>query len=170
MNGRLAARVLLCMVLAGVSGALLSCKSAPRGPLAVTDGMKITMDYTITLPDKSVALSTASKAPISFIQGKHENWPSLEIALAGMRAGEKKIIALTADQAAGSYDENKRRTVKLEQLPLGTKVGTKVRSSKNGEIARVLSIMGDEAVIDSNDPLAGKDVVVEVTILKVERP
>ena len=171
MNSRIAGRVLLCVMLAGLSGAMLSCKSSgPKASLTVADGMKVTMDYTITLPDKSVALSTAGKEPISFIQGKHENWPSLEIALVGMRAGEKKIIALTADQAAGPYDDRKRRTVKMEQLPLGTKVGTKVRSKESGAEARVVKISGDTAEIDSNDPLAGKDVLVDVTILKVEKP
>lgn len=169
MNGRIAARMLLCVILAGLPGAMVSCKSAPKAPLAVADGLKITMDMTVTLPDKTVE-STVGKKPLTFIQGKHENWPSLEIALVGMRAGEKKIIALTADQAAGPYDESKRRTVKLEQLPPGTKVGTKVRSRESGAEARVVKISGDSAEIDYNDRLAGKDLVVEATILKVEKP
>ncbi len=173
MSGRIAFRVLLCVMLAGMAGATTSCKSAPQGPpapLMIADGMKITMDYTITLPDKTVALSTIGKKPISFIQGKHENWPSLEIELKGMIAGEKKTIRLTADQAAGSYDDSKRRTVKMEQLPPGTKVGTKVRSRESGAEARVVKISGDTAEIDSNDSLAGKDLVVDVTILNVEKP
>lgn len=169
MNGRIAARVLLCVMLAGLSGAMVSCKSAPKGPLAVADGLKITMDMTVTLPDKTVE-STVGKKPLTFIQGKHENWPSLEIALAGMREGEKKTFPLTADQAAGPYDDSKRRTVKLGQLPPGTKVGTKVRSRETGAEARVVKIDGDSAEIDYNDRLAGKDVIVEVTIVKVERP
>lgn len=171
MTGRVAARVLLGIVLASVAGTLLSCKSTPKGPLAVTDGLKVTMDMTITiLPDKSVALSTVGKKPFSFIQGKHEHWPSLEIALAGMTAGQKKTIPLTADQAAGPYDESKRRTVKLGQLPPGTRVGTKVRSKESGAEARVVKISGDSAEIDYNDFLAGKDLIVDVTILKVEKP
>ena len=172
MNGRLAVRVLLCVMLAGLSGAMASCKSAPKSPptpLAVADGMKVTMDYTITLPDKSVALSTIGKEPISFIQGKHELLPSLEIALAGMRPGEKKKVHLTLEQAYGPYDENKKRTVKIEQLPLGAKVGTRVRN-KDGDIAHVVKLSGDTAEIDFNDPLAGKDLDYEVTILKVEKP
>ena len=173
MSVRIAVRVLLCVMLAGMAGAMASCKSAPQGPpapLVIADGMKITMDMAVTLPDKTVAISTIGKKPISFIQGKHENWPSLEIALVGMRAGEKKIIALAADQAAGPYDDSKRRTVKMEQLPPGTKVGAKVRSRESGAEARVVKISGDTAEIDSNDPLAGKDLIVEVTILKVEKP
>ena len=92
MTGRIAVRALLCVMLAGLSGALLSCKSDPAKPspptLQIADGMKVTMDMTITLPDKTVVDSTVGKKPFSFIQGKHENWPSLEIALAGMTAGE----------------------------------------------------------------------------------
>lgn len=174
MSDRIALRGLLCVMLAGMAGATTSCKSAPQGPpapLVIADGMKVTMDYTITtLPDKAVALSTIGKKPITMTQGKHEIFPGMEMALAGMTAGEKKTITLTADQAAGPYDDSKRRTVKMEQLPPGTKVGAKVRSRESGAEARVVKISGDTAEIDSNDPLAGKDLVVEATILKVEKP
>lgn len=169
MNGRIAARMLLCVILAGLSGAMVSCKSAPKAPLATADGLKVTMEFTITLPDKSVALTTVGKEPFSFIQGKHEILPSLEIALAGMKSGETKKIHLTSEQAYGPYDEDKKRTVKLEQLPPGAKVGTRVRS-KDGAIARVVKISEDSVVIDFNDPLAGKDLTYDVTILKVEKP
>jgi FKBP-type peptidyl-prolyl cis-trans isomerase 2 len=159
-------------MLAGVAGATTSCKSAPQGPpapLAVADGMKITMDMTVTLPDKAVE-STVGKKPVTFTQGKHDVWPSLEVALAGMTVGEKKTIQLTADQAAGPYDDSKRRTVKMDQLPMGTKIGTRIRSRETGAEAHVVKIAGDSAEIDFNDRLAGKDLVVDVTILKVEKP
>ncbi|MDO8546373.1 MAG: FKBP-type peptidyl-prolyl cis-trans isomerase, partial [Nitrospirales bacterium] len=100
MSGRNAVRILLCVMLAGMVGATTSCKSAPQGPpapLVIADGMKITMDMTVTLPDKTVE-STVGKKPVTFTQGKHAIWPILEIALVGMRVGEKKIIALAADQ------------------------------------------------------------------------
>jgi len=174
VTGRIAARVLLCVLLTGWSGAMVSCKSAPKippAPLAIANGMKVTMDYTITtLPDKAIILSTIGKKPITMTQGKHEIFPSIEMALAGMTAGEKKTIELRANQAAGPYDQSKRSTVKLEQLPLGAKVGTRIRSRVTGAEARVVKIDGDSAEIDYNDVLAGKDLIVEATILKVEKP
>lgn len=173
MNGLVALRGLLCIMLAGSSGMLAACKSAPKSPpppLIIADGMQVTMDMTVTLPDKTVAINSGQKAPLVFVLGKHEVWPSLEIEITGMRPGDRKTFALTADQAAGPYDESKRSTVKLEQLPLGTKVGTKVRSKQSGAEARVVKITGDSAEIDYNDVLAGKDVIVDVTILKVQKP
>jgi FKBP-type peptidyl-prolyl cis-trans isomerase 2 len=169
VNSRVALRVLLCVVLAGWSGAILSCKSAPQSPLATADGLKVTMDMTVMLPDKTVALSTVGKEPLSFIQGKHDILPSLEIALAGMKPGEKKTVHVPSEQAYGPYDEAKKRTVKLEQLPPGTKIGARVRS-KDGAVARVVTISDGSVVIDFNDPLAGKDLTYEITVLKVEKP
>lgn len=170
-----ATRLLLCVVLVSVSSALLSCRSSvPKtpnnldAPLAVADGLKVTMTMTLTLPDKTV-VSTEGNAPVVFIQGAHDVWPGLETALTGLKAGEKTTVALTADQAAGPYDESKRRRVKTEQLPKGTKAGTRVRSS-NGDIALVLTVSGNEAELDFNDPLAGKDLTIEATILTVEKP
>ena len=169
MNRRLAVRILLCVVLACLSGSMASCKSTPKGPLAVADGMKVTMNMTVTLPDRTVE-STEGKKPFLFTQGTHEIWPSLEIALAGMKPGEKKTITLLSSEADGPYDESKKRAVKLDQLPLGAKVGTKVRSRETGAEARVVKISGDSAEIDYNSRFAGKDLVVSVTILKVEKP
>lgn len=173
MSGLVALRGLLCVMLAGSSGMLASCKSAPQGPpapLVVADGMRITMDMTITLPDKTVAINSGQKAPLVFILGKHEVWPSLEIEITGMRQGDRKTFALTAEQVGIPYDESKRRTVKMEQLPLGAKVGTKIRSKQTGVESRVVKIFGDSAEIDENDQLAGKDLVVSVTVIKVEKP
>ena len=183
MNGPLAGRALLCVMLAG---ALPACKSsasktpaappavtaspAATAPLVVADGMKITVDMTVTLPDKTVAINSAQKAPLTFILGKHDVWPGLETEITGMKPLEKKTFALTAEQTGIPYDESKRRTVKTEQLPLGAKVGTKIRSKQTGVESRVVKITGDSAEIDENDQLAGKDVIVEVTILKIEKP
>ncbi len=183
-------RILLCAACIGMVAMLPACKSksskpetaktepatapaAPASPAApagpqVSDGAKTTMEFTITLPDKSVAFSNVGKDPFTYVQGKHEIWPSLEMALAGMSPGEKKKVTLTSDQAYGPYDETKKQTVKLAQLPPGAKVGSQVKN-KNGDIARVLKITDDSAVIDFNHPLAGKDLMVDVTILKVEK-
>jgi FKBP-type peptidyl-prolyl cis-trans isomerase 2 len=173
MNRRIGILALLYVILAALPGGLLACKSGaakpPAGLPEIADGMKVTMDITVTLSDKTVAISTAGKEPFTYMHGRHDIWPSLEIALAGMKPGEKKKVSLTSDQAYGPYDESKRQTVKLAQLPPGTKVGAQVKNQK-GEIARVIKISEDSAVVDFNNPLAGKDLIIEATILKVEKP
>jgi FKBP-type peptidyl-prolyl cis-trans isomerase SlyD len=184
MKRRIAAWVLLSTLLAGLSGTMLSCKSSAKPPavsspsanaqdqdsaLAIANGYKVTLDYSITLPDNTVAASSIGKEPLSFTQGKHEIAPAaLETALAGMKVGERKSIPLKPDQAFGPYDESKKVAVKRAQLPADAKVGGLV-STKDGRKARIVDLSDSSAVLDFNHPLAGKNLVFDVTILKVEK-
>jgi len=185
LNGRRTAGALLCIVLAGLAGALLSCKSStPKPPTAgpavakpqdqptdlpIANGYKVTMDYRILRPDNTVI--DIGKEPLSFIQGKHDIvTAAIEEAVAGMKAGERKYIHLTPEQVFGPYDENKKITVKREQLRADAKVGGLVKR-KNGDKAKIVDLSDSSAVLDFNmHALTGPDLLYDVTILKVERP
>ena len=172
MNKRIGAWALLYALLASLSGTMLSCKSSAKptdSSVQVAEGMKISMDCTITLPDKKTAPCSPSKEPVVYVQGQHRLLPALEVALAGMKVGEKKTVTLTPEQAFGSYEQSKKLTVKREQLPPDVKVGSGIKT-KEGQEGRVLEISDASAVLDFNHPLAGKDLVFDVTILKVEKP
>ncbi len=183
MKRRIGAWVLLYALLTGLSGTMLSCKSSAKPPagsspsakvqdqsaLTIVNGDKVTMDYSIILPDKTVAASSIGKEPLSFTQGKREIVSeAFEAALAGMKVGERKSIPLKPDQAFGPYDEKKKIPVKREQLPADIKMGGLVKT-KDGHVARIVDLSDSSAVLDFNHPLAGKNLVFEVTILKVEK-
>ena len=137
--------------------------------LQVADGLKVTLEYTLTLPDQTVADSTAGKEPFSYIHGEHEIIPGLEKGLTGLKAGDKKRIVLAAADAYGSYDEKKKVSVPKTNVPPETKVGSLLRSEEGLE-ARVIQVTGESVLLDMNHPLAGKNLVFDVNILKVEKP
>jgi FKBP-type peptidyl-prolyl cis-trans isomerase 2 len=184
MKRRIGTWVLLYALLAGLSGTMLSCKSSAKPPagsspsakaqdqnsaLTIVNGDKVTMDYSIILPDNTVVASSVGKEPLSFTQGKREIVSeAFEAALAGMKVGERKSIPLKPDQAFGPYDEKKKIPVKREQLPADVKMGGLVKT-KDGRVARIVDLSDSSAVLDFNHPLAGKNLVFEVTILKVEK-
>lgn len=149
-------------------GAWLVDVSHGDSPSKIADGMKVTMEYTLTLPDKTVADTTEGKPPFSYVQGNGEIIPGLEKALAGMKAGDKKRVPVTAEQAYGTYDEKKKVTVAKDKLPPEVKVGTMLQD-QTGRPAKVLEVSDKSAVIDLNHPLAGKNLTFDVTILKVEK-
>ena|SRR3989475_6541161 len=154
-------------VLLGFAGSALPAQAEKT--LQIADGLKVTLEYTLTLPDQTVADSTAGKEPFSYIHGEHEIIPGLEKGLAGLKAGDKKRIVLTAADAYGSYDEKKKVSVPKANVPPETKVGSLLHSEEGLE-ARVIQVSGDSVVLDMNHPLAGKDLVFDVDILKVEKP
>src|SRR6266581_1790575 len=128
-----------------VSGTWLNGQASAEKALQIADGMQVTLEYTLTLSDKTVADSTAGQAPFSYVHGGHQIISGLEKALAGLKAGDKKNV------------------------PPEAKVGVMLRSA-TGQSAKVLEIKGDSVVIDTNHPLAGKDLTFDVNILKVEHP
>jgi FKBP-type peptidyl-prolyl cis-trans isomerase 2 len=157
----------MAVLVVGVVG--LGGTACAEKALQIGDGMKVTLEYTMTLPDKTVGDSTAGQAPFSYTQGNQEIVPGLEKALAGMKAGDKKRITVPAAAAYGPYDEKRKVEVPKKNLPPAAKVGTKLRAS-NGAEAKVVELKGDAAVVDTNHPLAGKDLTFDVNIIKVEAP
>ena len=150
-------RIYLQVAIVTVLGAAIALASdaGAEQTLAITDGSKVTLEYTLALPDRTVVESNVGKEPISYTQGNSEVLPGLEKALAGLKAGDKKHVTLSADEAYGSYDEKKKVTVTKEQVP---------------PEAKVVAIDGNAVVVDTNHPLAGKSLVFDINVLKVESP
>ncbi|MGH7255695.1 MAG: FKBP-type peptidyl-prolyl cis-trans isomerase [bacterium] len=102
------------------AAAQLSCAHdpapLPRGePIAA--GLEVTMAYTVTQADGTLISTTEGRAPFSYIHGQGEILPALEQALTGLRAGEQRRIAVTAEQAFGLFNEAKVVTLPRQQLP-----------------------------------------------------
>ena len=142
--------------------------TAAGPPVTVGDGAKVTLEYTLSLPDNTRVESNVGQEPVIYTHGKKEIIPGLEKALEGMKAGDKKHVTVSADEAYGQYDAAKKVTVTKDQVPSGVQVGTRLRA-QNGMEAKVVSIEGNNVVVDTNHPLAGKSLVFDVNVLKVEK-
>ena len=133
----------------------------------IGDGSKVTLLYEITVPgDERFEVRDLSQ----FVQGQHQMLPALERAVTGMRRGEKTQIRLTEDQGFGAYDQNKKTIVPATELPAGTKTGDVLEDAKTGKQATVTQMSDSAAVVDYNHPLAGKPLLVTLTILEVDNP
>ena len=133
----------------------------------IADGMTVTMDFTVRLPDTTVVATTEGKEPLSYVQGKGQIVPGLEKALAGLKVGDKKRVEVPPEQAYGPYDDKKRFSVPRSRVPGDAQVGSILQDQK-GEPVRVVEMSDTSAVLDRNHPLAGKTVIFDVRIMKVE--
>jgi FKBP-type peptidyl-prolyl cis-trans isomerase SlyD len=163
-----AGRSLLLGMLLAVGGQLMGAGAYAQGDLAIADGVKVSLEYILTLPDKSVADSNVGQEPIIFVQGAHEIVPGLEKALDGMKAGQKRRIEVAAQDAYGPYNNKLRQSVDKEKLPKDVKVGDILQASDN-RLVKVLEVNDKKVLIDLNHPLAGKTLTFDVNILKVEK-
>ena len=65
----------------------------------IGEGMTVTLEYTLTLPDKTVADTNVGKAPFSYVHGAGQIVPGLERALTGMKKGQSKHVEVEAVDA-----------------------------------------------------------------------
>ncbi|GIW39430.1 MAG: hypothetical protein KatS3mg076_0007 [Candidatus Binatia bacterium] len=152
---------LLVLVFAWVS-------AAPAGEPVVGDGMKVSIEYTLTLPDKTVAGTNVGEKPLSYVHGQNQLLPALEKELAGMKKGQTKHIELKAADAYGAYDEKARVTVPRSQVPDDVKKGS-LLSTPTGQLVQVLEVNEEDVVLDLNHPLAGKDLAFDVKVVGIEK-
>jgi len=147
-------------------------KAQSQEDTAVSAGKQISIEYTLTLEDKSVVDSNVGAEPLSFVQGSHNIIPGLENALNGMKIGESKQVTVKPEDAYGSVNKDAVSEINKEQLPQDSlKVGA-VLQGQNPEgqviIARVVEIKKDTVLLDYNHPLAGKTLNFDVKILDVQ--
>jgi len=132
----------------------------------IVEGSKVTLQYVATaLGSTGTDYGNVSE----FIQGRHEIFPAVEREVVGMKPGEEKKVELSPREGFGPHDDRKKLTVPKTLLPFGAKAGDVLRNDA-GELATVEWVGDLMAVLDYNHPLAGKPLVVQLKILKVENP
>lgn len=135
----------------------------------VAAGRKVTLEYTLTLPDGSVAQSTAGSKPFTYQQGSGQIVPGLEKALAGLKAGEQKKVTLAPEEAYGPVLAENRREVPIDRIPEEARhVGAELSAQGFPGAIRVAEIRKDTAVLDFNHPLAGKTLTFDVRVVSVK--
>ena len=138
---------------------------AEDGPV-VQEGAVVLMEFTITVPESQLVIP---KNVSKFTPGHNELLPNLEKALTGLKKGDEKRVDLASEEAFGPYDETKKGIISSESLPPGTQPGT-IFTTEEGVPFVVTELSGPVASIDFNHPLAGKHLIIDVTILNVESP
>lgn len=164
---------LACMALGGYdvgAGAEILKVSSARPHEAkssrVMEGSKVTFQYRASVPGPAgVDYENVSE----FIQGRHEIFPALEQKVVGMTPGEEKKVELKPEEGFGLHDDGKKMEISKALLPPGAKEGD-VLQNDLGDVATVAEVADTTAVLDYNHPLAGKPLVVQLKILKVENP
>jgi FKBP-type peptidyl-prolyl cis-trans isomerase 2 len=139
------------------------------GDAIVADGATVSLEYTLTLPDRTKVDTNVGLAPVVFTQGSGHLVPGLEKAIAGMKAGQTKHVEVPAELAYGAYNPDAQIKIPKNKVPPTVKVGDVLTRPSDRKPLKVLEITADTVVMDANHPLAGKDLIFDVKILKVEQ-
>jgi FKBP-type peptidyl-prolyl cis-trans isomerase 2 len=108
--------------------------------------------------------------PRSFLVGHGELLPALEQAILGLSPGSRKTVSLEPEEGFGQWHPDSVIVVDRDELPAELEVGDRIEAERPDGTSvwlKVLDLLQDEAVLDSNHPLAGQKVQFEVAIERV---
>jgi peptidylprolyl isomerase len=139
----------------------------------VKAGDTVHLHYTGTLLDGSTFDSSEGREPLQFVVGSGQIIPGLDVAIPGMKVGDKKIVKIGADDAYGQSNPEMRQAVPREGIPadIPLEVGTQLQmQTPDGQAMPVTVVEVDEATVtlDANHALAGKDLQFDIELMKIE--
>jgi FKBP-type peptidyl-prolyl cis-trans isomerase SlyD len=168
-----AAAVFLALASSGQAQGPASSSAIPASSSAIKEGSRVSLEYTLSDDAGKVLDSNKGAEPFAYTQGAREIVPGLESALAGLKAGDVKKVTVKPEDGYGKVDPKAQMEVGRERVPPDVKVGTELTGrAPNGQAraVRVKEIKDKSVVLDLNHPLAGKTLVFDVLILRVDGP
>ena len=142
---------------------------------AIRQGSRVLMHFSLALPDGSEAVSTFGSEPELLVVGEGDLTEGLEMAILGLKKGDRQTLELTPAQAFGSWEEDKLQWMPRKdfspELTLEPGLAIAFETPSGEEVPGTITEVGEQRVsIDFNHPLAGVDIVFSVEILDVQGP
>jgi len=141
--------------------------------LAIGPGTKITLHFAVQLDNGDMVDSNFERDPAIFTVGDGNLLPGFEKALFGMLEGEHKTLLIKPEDGFGQRNPNNIQEIARSQFSpdfeLSEGLMLSFADAQKTELPGVVQRYDDEVVVvDFNHPLAGRDILFEVAILKIE--
>lgn len=141
--------------------------------LTIGPGSVVTMYFCLTMKNGIVADSTNPNEPMTFTMGDGSLVHGLEMALIGLKTGDKQSVEIDPLNAFGFSDPDNiydmPREEFAEDLPVTPGTILSFSTPSGDEIPGVIKEVNESTVkVDFNHPLAGQDVIFEVEIVNVK--
>jgi FKBP-type peptidyl-prolyl cis-trans isomerase SlyD len=131
----------------------------------------VSFHYTLKDSKGNVLESSFGDEPLSFLEGVGQIIPGLENAIQGLKKGEKKSVAVKAEEAYGEYEQELVVQVPREQIPKkDVEVGDRFHADSgqgHSQVVVVTAVSDTHVTVDGNHPLAGQDLHFDVEIAEV---
>ena len=133
---------------------------------------RVRVHYTGSLEDGTVFDSSVKREPLEFTIGQGAVIPGFENGIIGMKVGDTKRIVIPPDQAYGEHRDDLVGVVDRARIPenIIPETGMILQArSPEGEMINVTVTDVTEAgvTLDMNHPLAGKELIFEVSLVEV---
>lgn len=131
----------------------------------------VAIDYKLTIEGGIVVDVSEKGHPLWYLHGANNIIVGLENALDGLKAGDKKIVVVEAEQGYGVREDTRIHTVPKNKFPTGNySIGDHVTATApdGGEMdARITAMDGKTYTLDFNHELAGKTLTFDIVVVEV---
>ncbi|MEM6842368.1 MAG: peptidylprolyl isomerase [Bacteroidota bacterium] len=135
-------------------------------------GDTVHVHYTGTLSDGSEFDSSRKRnQPLEFTLGQGQMIAGFEKAVNGMEVGDSKQVNIPSQEAYGEVKKDMIMEASKSDFPdnITPQVGQQLAVNTEGQQVPVVitEIKGDTVVLDANHPLAGKDLIFDIELVKI---
>ena len=141
----------------------------------VKDGATVQLVYEVKLESGELCYMNDAAHPFELVVGEGKFFPRVEEALHEMTTGETKVITLEAEDAFGPHIDEliikvpKSVFTSEVTLEIGSRIKIDVPTGKSF-IGTIIAMDDQTLTLDMNHLLAGKRLVVTLTILSIADP
>ena len=134
-------------------------------------GKRVALHFSISLADGQLIDTTRERPePAEFTVGDGSLLPGFEQSIFGLRAGDRRSVFIDAKRGFGEWNpDNQQVFTRVQFSGMELEEGMIISfADKSGELPGVVKAFDDETVtVDFNHPLAGRDLMFEVDIIRV---
>lgn len=135
----------------------------------VKSGDTVKVHYSGRLDDGTIFSCSSDNKPIQFVIEKSGTVQGMKEAIIGMSVGQSKRIKIPAHKAFGMRIENAVKVVPKKQCPKDIELGQQLKMSSDNRttIVKVIEISESTVTLDTNHPLAGKDITFDIKLVEI---
>ncbi len=143
------------------------------GNLPVSEGTRVHLNFSLSLEDGAEVDSNFGGEPVAFAIGDGSLLPGFERLLFGMCAGQRQLFTVSPEDGFGQPNDNnvqylpRSRFAADGELEVGLVFS--FADAGGGELpGLIIGFDEDEVTVDFNHPLAGRNILFDVLVHRVE--
>ena len=139
----------------------------------VSEGTRVYLNFSVSLEDGSEVDSNFGGEPVDFAVGDGSLLPGFERLIFGMSAGERQMFRVPPEDAFGQPNDNNVQYLPRDRFDddVELEIGLvfSFADAGGGELpGMILAVDDEEVTVDFNHPLAGRTILFDVLIHRVE--
>ncbi len=139
----------------------------------VSEGTRVFLNFSVSLEDGSEVDTNFGGDPVDFVVGDGSLLPGFERRLFGMSAGERQMFTVPPEDAFGQPNDNNLQYLPRQQFDDDTELEIGLvysfADAGGGELpGMIIAFDEEEVTVDFNHPLAGRTILFDVLIHRVE--